>query len=71
MEDFNSNLLKFEVHPPTDDFVDTIGSYFFQPQILQPTRITDQSATLIDNIFFNIKRNIFQKIKSSCNSRYE
>ena len=25
----------------------------FQPQILQPTRITDHSATLIDNIFFN------------------
>ena len=26
---------------------------FFQPHILQPTRITDHSATLIDNIFFN------------------
>ena len=26
---------------------------FFHPHILQPTRITDHFATLIDNIFFN------------------
>ena len=26
---------------------------FFQPHILQPTRITDHSSTLINNIFFN------------------
>ena len=26
---------------------------FFHPHILQPTRITDHSATLIDSIFFN------------------
>ena len=25
----------------------------YQPHILQPTRITDHSATLIDKIFFN------------------
>jgi hypothetical protein len=30
-----------------------MGSHFFHPHILQPTRITDHSATLIDNIFFN------------------
>jgi hypothetical protein len=53
MGDFNLDLLKFEIHPATDDFLDTLGSYFFQPQILQPTRITGHSATLIDNIFFN------------------
>ena len=28
-------------------------SYDFLPHILQPTRITDHTATLIDNIFFN------------------
>ena len=28
-------------------------SYFFQPHIIQPTRITDHSATLIDNIYLN------------------
>ena len=30
-----------------------LGSSFFQPQILQPTKIKNHSATLIDNIFFN------------------
>ena len=52
MGDFNINLLNFETHLPTDDFINTLGSYFFLPQILQPTRVTDHSATLIDNIFF-------------------
>ena len=52
MGDFNINLLNFETHLPTDDFMNTLGSYFFLPQILQPTRVTDYSATLIDNIFF-------------------
>ena len=51
MGDFNINLLNFETH--TDTFMNTLGSYCFHPQILQPTRITDHSATLIDNIFIN------------------
>ena len=50
----NFNLdLKFESHPSTEHFLKILGSYYFQPQILQPTRITDHSASLIDNIFFN------------------
>ena len=52
MGDFNIDLLKFESHSATDGFLNTLGSNFFQPYILQPTRITDHSATLIDNIFF-------------------
>ena len=51
--DFNLDLLKFESHPDTDSFLSTLDTFYFQPQILQPTRITDHSATLIDNIFFN------------------
>ena len=31
-----------------------MSSFCFQPQILQPTRITDHSATLIDKIFLNL-----------------
>jgi hypothetical protein len=31
-----------------------LGTYFFQPHILQPTRITHHSETLIDNIFLNL-----------------
>ncbi len=30
-----------------------LGTYFFQPHILQPTRITHHSETVIDNIFLN------------------
>ena len=53
MGDFNINLLNYGSHLETDDFVNTLGSYNFNPQILKPTRITHHSATLIDNIFFN------------------
>ena len=42
--DFNLDLLKFESHLVTDDFLNTVGSYFFQTHNLQPTRITDHSA---------------------------
>ena len=51
--DFNINLLNYETHSPTESFINTISSYFMIPQILQPTRVTDHSATLIDNIFIN------------------
>ena len=51
--DFNFDLLKFENHYPTNDFINIISSLCFQAHILQPTRITDHSKTLIDNIFFN------------------
>lgn len=30
-----------------------MADIFFLPQILRPTRVTDHSATIIDNIFFN------------------
>ena len=53
MGDFNFDLLKTDSHADSENFLNTLGSFFFQPQILQPTRITDHSATLIDNIFFN------------------
>ena len=53
MGDFNINLLNFESHSPTEEFFNTMTSYFFQPHIIQPTRITDHSATLIDNIYLN------------------
>ena len=51
--DFNINLLNCEKHPPTEDFINTLNSYFLEPHILKPTRITNHSTTLIDNIFFN------------------
>ena len=53
MGDFNIDLLKHNSHSETEDFLNSLGSYAFHPQILKPTRITDHSTTLIDNIFFN------------------
>ena len=47
MGDFNIDPLN-----NSENFINTIGS-FLPPQIFQPTRTTDHSATLIDNIFFN------------------
>jgi hypothetical protein len=48
--DFNINLLNSDIHRPTEDFINNMYKYFMNPQ---PTRITDHTATLIDNIFLN------------------
>ena len=53
MGDFNIDLLKIDTHADSKFFINSSGSCFFKPQIFQPTRITDHSATLIDNIFLN------------------
>ena len=53
MGDFNLNLLNYESHLYTDDFINFMVSHNFIPHILQSTRITDHSATVIDNIFSN------------------
>ena len=65
MGDFNINLLNFESHSPTEEFFNTMTSYFFQPHIIQPTRITDHSATLIDNIYLNTIEYKTNQIKSN------
>ena len=53
MGDFNVNLINYASHSPTSDFYDLFSSFGFRPLILQPTRVTSTSATLIDNIFIN------------------
>lgn len=53
MGDFNINLLRGTQHKATSDFVDTMFSYSLLPVINKPTRITNSSASLIDNIFSN------------------
>ena len=50
---FNLNLLNFETHLDTDEFINVLSSYLYSPHIIKPTRITYHSATLIDNIFLN------------------
>ena len=51
MDDFNINLLNCESHPESNDFLLRLNSFFLLPYILQPTSITERSATLIHNSF--------------------
>ena len=52
--DFNVNLLNYNEHNQTNEFLDSFASNLFVPLILQPPRITSHSNTLIDNIFSNV-----------------
>ena len=52
--DFNVNLLNYNDHNQTNEFLDSLASNSFIPLILQPTRITSHSNTLIENIFSNV-----------------
>ena len=59
--DFNINLLNYNEHQPRNNFLDPLASNSFTPYILDPTRITSHSKSLVDNIFSN---DIFQEIIS-------
>ena len=51
--DYNIDLLKYDYHNKSAEFINFMTSLGYLPTILQPTRITDHSFTLIDNIFSN------------------
>jgi len=53
MGDFNIDLLKVDIHKPTHNYLDLIYSYSIMPTIYKPTRITESTATIIDNILTN------------------
>lgn len=58
MGDINVDFLKSSVHNPTCELIDNVHATGFLPVITKPTRVTDQSATLIDQIFTsNVLRN--------------
>ena len=52
MGDMNLDLLKFESHGPTSDYLDLMMSHSLLPMITRPTRIKHSSASLIDHIFY-------------------
>ena len=52
--DLNMNLLNYNDHQLTNEFLESLTSNSFLPYILQPTRLTSHSKTLIDNIFSNV-----------------
>ena len=46
-------MLNYDIYPPTNEFQDSHLSHYFLLHILQPSRVTTNSKTLIDNIFSN------------------
>lgn len=52
--DFNLNLLNHESHLPTSNFLNIMLSNGLKPTVTRPTRIFQDTSTLIDNIFSNI-----------------
>ena len=58
--DFNIDLLKYDTNSKYSDFLNTMTSSGFLPHILQPTRITEYSSTVIDNIYGNNFEHISQ-----------
>ena len=59
--DFNLDLLKYDNNNLINNFVNMFYNHCMFPSIDRPTRITYNSATLLDNIFTNV---IDHKIKS-------
>ena len=54
MADFNIDLLRSDTNLQTTDFIHNMFANAFYPTISKPTRVTKQTATLIDNIITNI-----------------
>ena len=52
MGDYNINLLNFVTHK-TNAFIDNVISQGVIPHVTKPTRITSNSATLIDHLYLN------------------
>ena len=53
MGDYNIDILKIDISLTVNDFTELVASHCFFPTVFNPTRITCDSATLIDNIFSN------------------
>ena len=51
--DFNVDLLKYDKHAGTNEFIDSLSSFKYLLYILHPTRVTGHSQTIMDNIFSN------------------
>ena len=53
MGDFNVDLLRTGTHGPSSEFLGGFTTGGFYPLVSLPTRLTDTTATLIDNIWTN------------------
>ena len=54
MGDFNLDLVKYDKHLPTKNFLGVIYTNSFIPTINRPTRVTEDTCTLIDYIYYII-----------------
>ena len=43
--DFNVDLLKYDKHAPTNEFLNPLSSHMSLPHVVQPTRISTTSKT--------------------------
>ena len=62
--DFNIDLLNFDTSEHVSTFLGDLASNSVQPQILLPTRISNNCKTLIDNIFCNIQNPVAKSAMS-------
>ena len=51
--DFNYNLFNVKHHEETETFYSEMITNSYKPLITKPTRVTDNSSTLIDHIWTN------------------
>ena len=51
--DFNIDLLKYNKHQITNNYIENLLLYNFLPKVVMPTRISETSATVIDHIYFS------------------
>ena len=54
MAAFNIDLFKIDTNGQTTDFINGMFASAFYPTISSPTRVTQQTATIIDNIIANM-----------------
>ena len=57
--DFNIDLMKLNMCNSVNEFLEMFLSFSYVPLIENPTRVTETTATLIDNIFVNSSSHIF------------
>ena len=50
MGDFNVNLINYYKKKGTQEFLEQLFNHNFSPQITLPTRVTEKTATPMDNI---------------------
>ena len=53
MGDMNINLLKYDTHSKTNDYLNNLFSHGFLPLITKPTRVTPVTASMIGHIYTN------------------